>query len=121
MELICRILSHIVWIKSHLLDFTHAFSLIRWISHVSIVTSFITRSILTNCLLDYKIVVAKSLIQYHQGRKKGQYQCRDHLKGRTNLNRWINMEVIYHITKPCENDARSVQWRVKKIDNSSSV
>ena len=43
-------LPHIVWIKSHLLDFTSAFSLIWWISHVLIVTSFITWRILTNCL-----------------------------------------------------------------------
>ena len=44
------VLPHIVWIESDLLDFTSAFSLIWWISHVSIVTSFITWSILTNCL-----------------------------------------------------------------------
>ena len=44
------VLPHIFWIESHLLDFTSAFSLIWWISHVSIVTSFITWSILTNCL-----------------------------------------------------------------------
>ena len=44
------VLLHIVWIESHLLDFTSAFSLICWISHVSILTSFITWSILTNCL-----------------------------------------------------------------------
>ena len=43
------VLPHIVWIESHLLGFTSAFSLIWWISHVSIVTSFITWSILTNC------------------------------------------------------------------------
>ena len=40
----------IVWIESHLLDFTSAFSLIWWMSHVSIVTSFITWDIQTNCL-----------------------------------------------------------------------
>ena len=44
------VLLHIVWIESGLLDFTSAFSLIWWLSHVSIVTSFITWSILTNCL-----------------------------------------------------------------------
>ena len=51
-ELIVRtnVKPHIVWIESHLLGFTSAFSLIWWISHVSIVTSFITWSILTNCL-----------------------------------------------------------------------
>ena len=41
---------HIVWIKSHLLDFTSKFSLIWWISDVSIVTSFIAWSILTSCV-----------------------------------------------------------------------
>ena len=45
-----NVLLHIVWIKSHLLDFTSAFSLIWWISHVSAVTSFITWNILANCL-----------------------------------------------------------------------
>ena len=44
------ILPHIVWIESHLLDFSSAFSLIWWISHVPIVTLLITWSILTNCL-----------------------------------------------------------------------
>ena len=44
------VLPHIVWIKSHLLDFTSAFSSICWILHLWIVTSFITWSILTNCL-----------------------------------------------------------------------
>ena len=44
------VLLHIVWIESHLLDFTSAFSFIWWLSHVSILTSFITWSILTNCL-----------------------------------------------------------------------
>ena len=34
-------LPHIVWIESHLLGFTSAFSLIWWILHVSIVKSFI--------------------------------------------------------------------------------
>ena len=43
------VLPHIVWIECHLLDFTSAFSLIWWISYVSIVTSFITWSILTDC------------------------------------------------------------------------
>ena len=32
------ILRHVVWIETHLLDFISAFSLIWWISHVSIVT-----------------------------------------------------------------------------------
>ena len=44
------VLLHIVWIESHLLCFTFAFSLIWWILHVSIVTLFKTWSILINCL-----------------------------------------------------------------------
>ena len=44
------VLPHIVWIKSHLLDFTSAFSLIWRILHLWLVTSFITWNILTNCL-----------------------------------------------------------------------
>ena len=31
------------------------------------------------------------------------------------------MEDIYQITKRCENDARTVHWRAKKIDHSSSA
>ena len=45
-----RVLPHIAWVESHLLDFTTAFCLIWWISHVSIIISFITWIILTNCL-----------------------------------------------------------------------
>ena len=115
------VLLHIVWIESHLLDFTSAFSLIWWISHVSIVTSFITWSILTNCLS----FITRSLLQKAKfstiKARKGQYQCQDHLRGRTNLNWLIIMEDIYQITKRCKNDARTVQWRVKKIEHSSSV
>ena len=101
------VLLHIVWIESYLLDFTSAFSLIWWISYVSIVTSFITWIILTNKIVSPWL--------------QGCCQCRDHLGGRTNLNRLIIMEDIYQITKRCENDARTVQWRVKKIEHSSSV
>ena len=61
---------HIVWIKSHLLDFNSAFSLIWWISHVSILTSFITWSTQTNCLSLNTRLFTKNLIQYHQGRKR---------------------------------------------------
>ena len=61
-------------------------------------------------LLDCKIIVAKNLIQ-----------CRDHLRGRTNLNRLIILENIYQITKRCENDACTVQRRVKKTEHLSSV
>ena len=65
------VLPHIARIESHLLDFTSAFSLIWWISHVSIVTSFITWSILTSCLsLITRLLSQKNPIQYHQGRKR---------------------------------------------------
>ena len=70
-------------------------------------------------LLDYKIVVAKNLIQCNQGRKRAVSMY--HLRGRPNLNQLIIMEVIYQINKRCENDAHTVQWRVKKIEHSSSV
>ena len=56
--------------------------------------------------LGYKIAGAKNLIQYHQGRN--QYQSRDHLRGRTNLNRLIIIEDIYQVTRRCENDAHAV-------------
>ena len=51
----------------------------------------------------------------------GQCQCQDHLRRRTNLNRLIIKEYIYQIIKRCKNDARTVQWRVKKTEHSSSV
>ena len=70
--------------------------------------------------LNYKIFVAKHLIQYHQG-GKGQCQCRDHLRGRTNLNQLIITEDIYPITKRCENDLCTVQLGVKKIEHLSSI
>ena len=71
-------------------------------------------------LLDYNIVVAKHVFNTIKTRK-GQYQCRYHLRGRTNLNRLIIMEDIYQVTKRWENDRRTVQWKVKKIEHSSSV
>ena len=71
-------------------------------------------------LFDYKIAVGKNLIQYHEDRA-GQCQCQDHLRRRTNLNRLIIKEYIYQIIKRCKNDARTVQWRVKKTEHSSSV
>ena len=55
-------------------------------------------------LLDYKIVVTKNIIQYHEDQR-----CQDHLRARTNLNRLIIMVDIYQITKQCKNDARTVQ------------
>ena len=63
--------------------------------------------------LDYKIAVAKNLIQYNQDQKRVVPMSRP-----SNLNRLIIMEGIYQITKQCENDARTLQWRVKKIEHS---
>ena len=112
------VVPHIVWIESHLLDFTSIFSLIWWILHVSKVTSFITWSILINCLS----LITRLLPQFHTIKaRKGQYQCWDHLRGKTNLTRLIIMEVIYQITKRCGNNVHTVKWRVKKIEHSSSV
>ena len=70
-------------------------------------------------LLDYKIVVKKNLIQHHQGRKRAVPMSRP--SKRKNQPESIIMEDIYQIIKRCENDARTVQWRVKKIEHSSSV
>ena len=65
------VLTNFVWIESHVLDLTFTFSLIWWILHVWIVTSFITRSILTNCLsLVTRLLSQKMLIPYHQGPKR---------------------------------------------------
>ena len=76
-------LPNIVWTESHLLDFTSAFSLIWWISHVSIVTSFITWRILTNCLSLITRLLSKKIYFNTIKAEKGQYQCRDHPRGRT--------------------------------------
>ena len=66
-----NVLPHIVWIESHLLDFTSAFSLIWWILHVSIATSFATWVILTNCFsLITRFLLQKILIKYYQDRKR---------------------------------------------------
>ena len=69
-------------------------------------------------LLDYKIVVAKNLIQYHQSRERAVPMSRSCKRKNQRL---IIMEDIYQITKRCENDMRTVQWRIKKIENSSFV
>ena len=71
-------------------------------------------------LLDYKIVVAKNLNQYHQGRKKAVPMLRPS-KWRTNQNRLMIREGIYQITKRCKNAVGTVQWNVRKIEHSSSV
>ena len=71
-------------------------------------------------LLNYKIIVAKNLVQYHQGWKRAIPMSRP-CKRKNQLNRLIIMEDIYQITKRCENDARTVEWRVKKIEHSLSV
>ena len=57
-----------------------------------------------------RLLPQKNLIQYHQGPKRA-VTMSYHLRGKTNLNRLIIMEDIYHITKQCENDTRTVQWR----------
>ena len=76
-------------------------------------------------VLDYKIVAAKNTIQYHQGRKRAvpmsRLSKRKNQPRLVNLNRLIIMEDIYQITKLCENDVCTVQWKVKKIEHSSSV
>ena len=65
------VLPHIFWMESHLLDFTSAFSLI--LMDISFVNSYLIYNMKHPSkliLLDYKIVIAKNLIQYHQGRKR---------------------------------------------------
>ena len=102
------VVPHIAWIESDLLDFKSAFSFVWWISHVSIVTSFITWSILTNCLnLITRLLLQKTYFSNIKA-GKGQYQC----------HRLIIMEDICHITKWCKNDWRTVKWTVKKIEHS---
>ena len=69
-------------------------------------------------LLDYKIDVAKNLIQYHQDRKPFSSTSVETIQEeKANLNRLIIVEIIYQITKRGENDARTVQWRVKEIEH----
>ena len=115
------ILPHIFCMESHLLDFTSAFSLI--LIDISFVNSYLIYNMKHPSklfLLDYKIVIAKNLIQYHQGRKRAVPMSRPS-KRKNQLNRLIIIEDIYQITKRWENNARTVQWRVKKTELSSSV
>ena len=71
-------------------------------------------------LPDYEIVVTKNLIQYHQGQKRVVPMSRP--SKRKNQPKSIdNHEDIYQITKRCENDAHTVQWRVREIEHLSSV
>ena len=86
-------LTHIVWIESHVLDFTLTFSLIWLVLHMSIVTSFITTSILTNCLsLWLQDCCRKKSYCSTIKAQKGQYQCLHYLRWKTNLNQLIIME-----------------------------
>ena len=71
-------------------------------------------------LFDYKIAVGKNLIQYHQDRERAVPMSRPSKK-KNQPESIIIKEYIYQITKRCKNDARTVQWRVKKIEHSSSV
>ena len=115
------VLPHIFWMESHLLDFTSAFSLI--LMDISFVNSYLIYNMKHPSkliLLDYKIVIAKNLIQYHQGRKRAVPMSRPS-KRKNQLNRLIIIQDIYQITKRWENNARTVQWRINKIELSSSV
>ena len=92
--------------------------------HIAFVDSysFITWSTLTNCLsLITRLLTQKTWFNIPSRPEKEQYKCRDHLRGRTKLNRLIIMEDIYKITKRCGKDACTVQWRVKKIEHLLSV
>ena len=71
-------------------------------------------------LLDYKFTVAKNLTQYHQGQKMAVPMSRPS-KTKNQPKSIYNHGGIYQITKQCENDGRTVQWRVKKIEQPSSV
>ena len=71
-------------------------------------------------LLDYKTVVAKNIIQYHECRKGAVPMWRpSKMKNQPEL---IDNHVG-HLPdiKQCENDARTVQWRVKEIEYLSSA
>ena len=64
------VLPHIVWNENHLLDFISAFSLTWWISYVNSYLIYNMKHRSKLYLLDYKIVVAKNLIQYIQDWKR---------------------------------------------------
>ena len=66
--------------------------------------------------LDYKIAVAENLIQYNQDQKRLVPMSMP-----SNLNQLIIMEGIYQISKQWGNNTYTLQWRVKKIEHSSSV
>ena len=66
--------------------------------------------------LDYKIAVGKNLIQYNQDQKR-----LVPMSIPSNLSRLIIMEGIYQISKQWGNNTHTLQWRIKKIEHSSSV
>ena len=65
------VLLHFVWIKSHLLDFTStSFFDLMDIACVDSYLIYNMRHLNNLPFLDYKIFIAKNLIQYHQDRKR---------------------------------------------------
>ena len=70
-------------------------------------------------LLDYKIVVTKNLIQYHQDWKRAVPMSR--LSKRENQPESIDNHGGHAKTTMRKQRAYCVQWRVKKIEHSSSV
>ena len=71
-------------------------------------------------LLDYKIVVAKNLVQYHQGRKRAVPMSRPSKK-KNQPESIDNHGGHLPDYQTMRNDAPTVQWRVKRIEHSSSV
>ena len=72
-------------------------------------------------LPDYKTIITKNLIQYHQGRKRAVPMSRPSRRKNQPESIDNNHEGIYQITKRCENNERTVQWRIKQITHLSSV
>ena len=65
------VLPHIVWIERHLLNLTSVFFFD--LMDIACVNSYLIHNMKHSnqfSLLDYKIIVAKNLMQYHQGRKR---------------------------------------------------
>ena len=71
-------------------------------------------------LHDYKIAVAKNLIQYHQGLKRAVPMSRPS-KRKNQPESIDNHGGHLPDYQTMRNDAPTVQWRVKRIEHSSSV
>ena len=106
--------------KSSLTFYRHIFFDLMDITCVSSYLIFNMKHPNKLSLPDYKMAVAKNLIQYRQGLKRAVSMSRS-FKRKKQSELIDILEDIYQINKQGENDVHTVLWRVKKIGHSSSV